>query len=424
MISATILLMLSPYVSQAAELLQHPEAHIPGEYMVMLKEPMLRANHTSMDENGNSIVTPAIERAEFMMLESFLENLLFKAEGTPSFRESGDLLPVYQLNEKYHTPGMLGFAAHLDETMLAYVLHHEAVDYVEEDEIIQSTQNSGCTRQRNAQWGLGRTTRSGTSTTYDFHNNAGQGVDVYVIDSGIRRTHNEFGGRATFGMDATTSRPPRNDPNGHGTHVASSVGGRLYGVAKSVSLIDVRVLREDGRGPNSGIIAGINWVAQQCRARGRTCIANLSLGGGFSRSLNAAIDAATANRVLSIVASGNDASDACQISPASAATALTVNNADSANRPAQTTNFGTCTHIWAPGSRIQGAGFRSNTETRTLSGTSMAAPHVSGVAAEMLALNPSMSVSQLRRAVLGGARSGMMQGDLRRSPNAYVRHTC
>jgi subtilisin family serine protease len=424
MISATILMMLSPYVCQAAELLKHPESQIPGEYTVMLKEPMLRANHNNMDEDGNSIVTSAIERAEYIMLEDFLENLASKAEETPAFLENGDILPVFTLNHKYHTPGMLGFSAHLDETMLAYVLQHEAVDYVEEDEIIEATQNSGCTRQLNAQWGLGRTTRSGTSTTYDFHNNAGRGVDVYVLDSGIRRTHTEFEGRATFGMDATTSRPPRNDPNGHGTHVASSVGGRLHGVAKFVNMIDVRVLGADGRGSNSGIIAGINWVAQQCRARGRTCIANLSLGGDRSRALNSAIDAATGNRVLSIVASGNDASDACDFSPASAATALTVNNADSRNRPARSTNFGRCTHIWAPGSSIRGAGHRSNTEMRTLSGTSMAAPHVAGVAAKRLALNPTMSVSQLRSAILDRARTGMMQGELRRSPNSYVRMTC
>lgn len=424
MISATILMMLSPYVSQAAELLKHPESQIPGEYTVMLKEPMLRANHNNMDEDGNSIVTSAIERAEYMMLENFLDTLASKAEETPAFLESGDILPVFALNHKYHTPGMLGFAAHLDETMLAYVLQHEAVDYVEEDETIEATQNSGCTRQRNAQWGLGRTTRSGTSTTYDFHNNAGRGVDVYVLDTGIRRTHNEFEGRAFFGMDATTRSPPRNDPQGHGTHVASSVGGRLFGVAKSVNMIDVRVLGADGRGSNSGIIAGINWVAQQCRSRGRTCIANLSLGGGFSRSLNSAVDAATGNRVLSIVASGNEATDACNVSPASASTALTVNNANSSNRPAGSTNFGTCTHIWAPGSSIRGAGFRSNTEVRTLSGTSMAAPHVAGVAAKRLALNPSMTVNQLRRAILDGARTGMMSGDMRRSPNRYVRMTC
>jgi subtilisin family serine protease len=266
--------------------------------------------------------------------------------------------------------------------------------------------------------------RSVRSTNYDYPSQTWTNIEVYVLDTGIRRSHTEFQNRAVWGTDSISRSPHRTDRQGHGTHVAGTIGGRLFGVAKGVRMIDVRVLGDDGGGTMSSIIGGINWVANRQRGLRRTGIANLSLGGPFSLANNRAVDAATAAGVLMVTASGNENQNGCNVSPGSASTALNVNAADINDNPARFSNWGTCTHIYAPGVDIRSAGHRGDTAVATMSGTSMAAPHMAGVAAKILAENPRQSVQQLRAAVFQRATRNAMRRVDRNTPNVYLRHTC
>jgi hypothetical protein len=287
------------------------------------------------------------------------------------------------------------------------------------------TDTGTCVRQTNAIWNLpainhGRATTS--TTTYRHTSNAGSGVDIYIFDTGIRRSHRDFGGRASWGFDAfTSSSPHRTDRNGHGTHVASSAAGAVYGVAKRANLIDVRVLGDDGRGSSSGYAAGLDWAVAETRRKGRTSIMNASLGfSSGSGTVDRATEAAT-RYMLCVVSSGNSGGDSCIPSPSRSNGVLSVGNARNNNARSSSSNFGACTHIWGPGSSIVAASHTSDTGTRSLSGTSMSAPHVAGVAAIYLAENPSLSPSALRRRVLETAQSGSVT-DVRGSANLYARY--
>ena len=205
-------------------------------------------------------------------------------------------------------------------------------------------------------------------------------MKAYIIDTGIRTTHSQFGGRAISGYDAIDGALPAADCNGHGTHVAGTVGGSTYGVAKAVSLVAVRVLNCSGSGSTSGVIAGIDWVTGNHQA-GQPAVANMSLGGGASSSLDTAVRNSIADGVTYALAAGNDNTNACNSSPARTAEALTVGSTTSSDARSSFSNYGTCVDIFAPGSSITSAWHTSDTATNTISGTSMAAPHVAGAAA-------------------------------------------
>jgi subtilisin family serine protease len=252
------------------------------------------------------------------------------------------------------------------------------------------------------------------NTTYNY-NNTGADVRAYIIDTGIRTTHNEFGGRATWGTN--TAGGPDDDCHGHGTHVAGTVGGSTYGVAKGVSLVAVKVLNCAGSGTTTGVISGINWVA----ANGiEPAVANMSLGGGASTALDNAVNNAVASGITFAVAAGNSSADACNYSPARAGNAITVGATTSTDARASYSNFGGCVDIFAPGSGITSAWKNSNSAKKTISGTSMATPHVTGVAALYLQGHPSANPGTVAGALTSSASTNKISNPGSGSPNLLL----
>jgi subtilisin family serine protease len=267
---------------------------------------------------------------------------------------------------------------------------------VEEDQIMIAS-----AIQRSATWGIDRLDQRNLPLNASYSYTAtGSGVNAYIVDTGILPTHAEFQSRASIGYDAITPLAPKADCNGHGTHVAGTVGGKTYGVAKAVRLIGVRVLDCNGSGSTSGVIAGVNWVAKH---RVKPAVANMSLGGGASTALDNAVKAAIDSGVTFVVAAGNENLPACWFSPARVPAAITVGATTNTDVKASYSNTGSCIDLFAPGSGITSSWFTSTTSARTISGTSMASPHVAGVAALYLQTRPTSTPSQVRNAIVTNA---------------------
>lgn len=313
----------------------------------------------------------------------------------------------------YYKDVLPGFAAEMTEDEALALSEDPRVRFVEEDQVYTAN-----TTQTGATWGLDRIDQRNRplNGTY-IYNYTGSGVRAYIIDTGIRTTHTQFGGRATVGADFVGDGRNGQDCNGHGTHVAGTVGGSTYGVAKSVSLRAVRVLNCQGSGTTSGVIAGVNWVAAN---RVLPAVANMSLGGGASSALDTAVNNAINAGVTFAVAAGNENQNACNVSPARTAAAITVGATTSTDARASYSNFGTCVDIFAPGSSITSAWSTSNTATNTISGTSMASPHVAGAAALYLQANPGASNATVRNALVNNATTNVITGAGTGSPNRLL----
>jgi subtilisin family serine protease len=285
------------------------------------------------------------------------------------------------------------------------------VKYVEEDGVVTAD-----TTQSNPPWGLDRIDQRNLplSATYTY-NWTGSGVRAYVIDTGIRTTHTQFGGRASNVFDAFGGSGA--DCNGHGTHVSGTIGGSTYGVAKSALLRGVRVLDCNGSGSNSGVIAGVDWVTNN---HINPAVANMSLGGGASSALDTAVNNLANSGVPIAVAAGNSNADACNTSPARAANAITVGSTTTSDARSSFSNFGVCLDIFAPGSGILSSWFSSDTATATLSGTSMASPHVAGVAALYKQFSPGASASTVRNAIVNGSTTNHVTNAGSGSPNRLL----
>ncbi|MFZ5843446.1 MAG: S8 family serine peptidase [Pseudomonadota bacterium] len=277
-----------------------------------------------------------------------------------------------------------------------------SVAFVEADAVIRI----GAT-QSPATWGLDRIDQTSLPLNNSYTYGNSSGVHAYIIDTGIRSSHSQFSGRMGNGYDAIGDGQGTNDCQGHGTHVAGTVGGTTHGVAKSVTLHAVRVLDCQGSGSNSGVIAGMDWVRAN---HVKPAVANMSLGGGASSAVDTAVANLTNAGVTVVVAAGNDSSNACNYSPARAASAITVGSTTSSDGMSSFSNYGSCVDIFAPGSSIVSAGISSNTATATLSGTSMASPHVAGAAALYLYANPTATPSAVTSALVNNASSNKISG--------------
>jgi subtilisin family serine protease len=304
-----------------------------------------------------------------------------------------------------------GFSIEMSEADAEALSRDFRVSFVEEDGVMTASAT-----QTNPPWGLDRIDERDRplSGTYTY-NWTGSGVRAYIIDTGIRTAHTQFGGRASNVFDAFGGNGQ--DCHGHGTHVAGTVGGSTYGVAKSALLRGVRVLDCTGSGSTSGVIAGVDWVRQNHIA---PAVANMSLGGGASSSLDTAVNNLSNAGVAIAVAAGNENQNACNVSPARAANAITTGSTTSSDARSSFSNFGTCVDIFAPGSGILSAWFSSNTATATLSGTSMASPHVAGVAALYKQANPSASATTIRNAIVNNASLNKITNVGTGSPNRLL----
>lgn len=313
-----------------------------------------------------------------------------------------------------------GFSVRMSEERAAKLANDPRVAYVEEDGVV-----SLVATQLSPPWGLDRIDQRNRPTDARYvYNATGTGVKAYIIDTGVRATHNDFGGRVISGFDAIGDGLGTDDANGHGTHVAGTVGGSNWGVAKNVTIVAVRVLDAAGFGTNATVVAGVDFVTANHQA-GQPAVANMSLGGGGSTAIDNAVANSINDGVTYAVAAGNDNVNACNTSPARVPNAITVgatasNDARSQFTPPFASNFGPCLDIFAPGSNIQSAWNTTDNDSNTISGTSMATPHVAGVAALYLERNPNASPSAVATAIINGATPNVVTNPGTGSPNRLL----
>jgi subtilisin family serine protease len=302
-----------------------------------------------------------------------------------------------------------GFSAKLTTVQAQALAANPRVVSVVPDQTVHAT-----VTQSDPTWGLDRIDQRPTAGdgTYSF-DTTGAGVTAYIVDTGIRFSHDQFGGRASSGFDFVDDDADASDCNGHGTHVSGTVGGSTYGVAKGVKLVGVRVLDCEGSGSTEGVIAGIDWVVAHHTG---PSVISMSLAGGAFAPLDAAVEAASAAGVTVVVAASNEGGDACDVSPARAPSAITVAATDVADRRASFSNWGQCVDIFAPGVAVLSAWDTADNATNTISGTSMATPHVSGIVARYQQAHPAATPAEVTAALLAAATPGSVV-DPKGSPN-------
>ncbi|MEU8261182.1 S8 family serine peptidase [Micromonospora sp. NPDC048999] len=306
---------------------------------------------------------------------------------------------------------LTGYSAKMSTNQARRLAADPAVAYVEQDRVV-TTQAT----QTGATWGLDRIDQRNLPLNGNFtYPNTATNVRAYIIDTGIRITHSDFGGRASWGTNTVDTN--NTDCNGHGTHVAGTVGGTKYGVAKGVRLIAVKVLNCSGSGSTTGVVNGVNWVTSNAV---KPAVANMSLGGGVSTTLDNAVANSIASGVTYGIAGGNDNAAACNSSPARVSTAITVGATTSTDARASYSNYGSCLDIFAPGSSITSDWNTNDSATNTISGTSMATPHVVGAAALVLGANPSYTPAQVKSYLTSNATSGVVTSPGSGSPNRLL----
>jgi hypothetical protein len=357
---------------------------IPGQYIVILKE----------DVQLRSVLSP---EQRIMHVTERAQRLSERMRGRVLHRYSGQVQ---------------GFAVRASEARIKALVNDPEVAWIEVDRMV----NLNAT-QSNAPWGLDRIdARAGLDRQYTY-GATGAGVNAYIIDTGLRSSHSEFTGRVGQGFTSINDGRGTEDCNGHGTHVTGSIGGRTYGVAKDVKVYPVRVFGCQSSTPNSAILAGVDWVAQNADL---PAVVNMSLGGGQSTALNNAVQKMVDAGVVVVVAAGNSNADACSSSPASLATAITVGATTTSDARASYSNFGRCVDIFAPGSNILSAWFNGDNATQSISGTSMASPHVAGAVALLLEESPDATPDAITRTLLAQATRNALSNPGNSSPNLLL----
>ncbi|MFJ5263024.1 S8 family peptidase [Streptomyces sp. NPDC088387] len=318
--------------------------------------------------------------------------------------------------KKTFAKALNGYTATLSATEAKRLAADPSVASVEQNQRVQVNDVT----QSNAPWGLDRVDQTSLplSTTYTYPDSAGSGVTAYVIDTGVRITHQDINGRASYGYDAVDGDTNAADGNGHGTHVATTIAGTTYGVAKKARIVAVRVLDNNGSGTTAGVIAGVDWVTQN---HSGPSVANLSLGGGASTTLDTAVRNSIASGVTYAIAAGNSNANASSYSPARVTEAITVGATTNTDARASYSNYGTVLDIFAPGSSITAGWYTSDTATSTISGTSMATPHVAGAAAIYLAGHTSATPAQVATALTGGSTPNKVTSPGTGSPNRLLK---
>ncbi|MEV0242484.1 S8 family peptidase [Streptomyces sp. NPDC050674] len=347
--------------------------------------------------------------------DSYLVTLKKSAGLKASSAAGKDLVKEYGGSvDKTFGKALNGYSATLSATEARQLAADPAVATVEQNQRVTLAAT-----QTNAPWGLDRVDQASLplSGTYTYPDSAGSGVTVYVIDTGVRITHQQISGRASYGYDAVDGDITASDGNGHGTHVATTIAGSTYGVAKKAKIVGVRVLNNSGSGTTAGVIAGIDWVTQN---HSGPSVANMSLGGGASATLDTAVRNSIASGVTYAVAAGNSSTTASSSSPARVSEAITVGATTSTDAKASYSNYGSALDIFAPGSSITAGWYTSDTATNTISGTSMATPHVAGAAAVYLAGHTSSTPAQVATALVNGAVTGKVTSAGSGSPNRLL----
>jgi subtilisin family serine protease len=338
---------------------------------------------------------------------------------------------------EYDFPGFAGYAAVMESDALSAVLDSPLVQVVEQNGVMRTSEEpvgpgvpQACNTQTGSTWGIVRTNKVNLDLDgqYTYLDNAGAGVMTYVIDTGIYCAHNDFGGRCQWGANFVDSAD--SDGNGHGTHVAGTMVGNTWGLAKSAGVKAVKVLSAGGSGSTAGVIAGINWVVTDAIAMAKKAgkmvakaVGNMSLGGGLSTTMNNAVNAAVDAEVIMAVASGNSLANACNYSPASAANCICVSSSTNTDAMSSFSNWGNCVDIFGPGTSITSAWIGSPSATSTISGTSMASPHVAGVAAKLMQQYPSYDADKIKDEMISIASDNKLS-NVRGSPNKLVYQAC
>ncbi|GGN27706.1 serine protease [Lentzea pudingi] len=335
-----------------------------------------------------------------------------------------DLSAKYGAKVKHsYKSALRGFSAQMSESQAKRLAADPAVAYVEQDAEVRISD----TQTPTPSWGLDRIDQRALPLDNSYtYPNKGAGVTAYIIDTGIRTTHTDFGGRAISGTDTVDNDADANDCNGHGTHVAGTVGGTKYGVAKDVKLVAVRVLNCSGSGTFAGVIAGIDWVTADVQANParKPAVANMSLGGGANQTVDDAVARSIAAGVTYGLAAGNDnGGNACNTSPARTPAAITVGSTDRTDARSSFSNLGSCLDIFAPGRDITSAWLTNDEAVNTISGTSMATPHVVGAAAVYLGSSPTATPQQVRDALVDNATSDVVTTPGTGSPNKLLHIT-
>ncbi|CAO3694961.1 unnamed protein product [Rhizopus stolonifer] len=330
----------------------------------------------------------------------------------------------------YEIPNLKGYAGHFDKNVLDAIRRSEEVEFVEEDSLLYANE-----LQRNAPWGLARiSSRKGLTlrnfNKYNYDEPAGEGIKVYVIDTGINVDHDDFEGRATWGKTIPANDVDQ-DGNGHGSHCAGTIAGKKFGVAKKAEPVAVKVLASNGSGTTSDVVAGIDWAtndflkqkkkAEETGKKFKGAAANMSLGGGKSDTLDKFVNKAVESGMVFAVAAGNDNKDACNYSPARAEKAVTVGASTIFDERAYFSNYGKCVDVFAPGLDIQSIWIGSKTATNTISGTSMASPHVAGLAAYFLSQSePGTTPKQIKEKILEASTPNVLTKVPKDTPNLLI----